>query len=1063
MMSELVNPYIKHLGFGVQRNPLLTREEGKHLEHILENGEFFTSFQDDKINEYIKLFVLAVRTSSKNLYSQMERYSDIKNAEEREKVRQSLIKYAKRAAARCTPYGLFSSVSHLKIVNEGNPILAGDLSSVDVKIDFGSIVKISKRLSSKKNRQQFVKLNDTIFEAMNTVRYIAPETKDNNVSYSLKSSERSAELDYIVQLMISSSGRMQVEEIARAVSDKFNNEIDICVSFVLQLLDEGIIVSSLIPSPIGPDPSHQFTNSLKEVGFVKEAAEFEAVVQKTKADNDSEILRASSSRITSVLSDIEEASKNIDEAVDLHLDLHRSPTNLSNNSIKYFLEELRDLAPLFLYQYDRFSSFRSRFTKRFGDKEVSLLQALDDDNGLEFGGKKPGDYFLISGMALTAPNGRQRSENYSQKDKVINRLLNEATSNEAKEILVNKIDLEQISDTSLPIPERFACMFSIWKSERKPEQDIYEIKFFESSGGLSMLSRFAGGSSALNQDIDKVAKEISSDGKVKHAEINHFPEGRIGNVLRRPNYYPKVISLLGGTMTDDNNTVEFRDILVGVQEGEIYLRDSKTRELIFPHLTTAHNFDNNVNLTSYRFLSAMAESKTKMGFSWGVFRDEAYLPRLSYGNIIVARARWKPDIPTLLRIKRSCSQCSDCIDPRDYEFENPIPNHVRLLIRDNFIPLDLSRCVDRQILTNEINKTRSCVLEEQFVDLIPASTNTEGGLIDNEFVVPFQCVNNESKLLNRYKFPQMGYSGFIQEHFGEPNLLATQETPEYIFGSEWVYVKVYIGSGSANKLLREFYNSISKKVSENVVFPPFFIRYADPDWHLRFRFKIKDPDYCTELLKQIFDELRPYKESGVVSRIEIASYLPEWGRYGGQEATSCIEEHFGFESEIISKVISYLYENSNGSEELAKYALAMNHSLASAFFPNDQELAQFYLDLSGRYQNEFPLQKWQRSKLKEKGRHFRDFIAEALTESYNAENMNYDSIAREYRVTCLNIANKLRVMLKNEREVLSVLSSLLHMLNNRLFDDAARPQEMIIYELLGRELHSLIARKKYAK
>src|SRR5207253_1369387 len=56
-------------------------------------------------------------------------------------------------------------------------------------------------------------------------------------------------------------------------------------------------------------------------------------------------------------------------------------------------------------------------------------------------------------------------------------------------------------------------------------------------------------------------------------------------------------------------------------------------------------------------------------------------------------------------------------------------------------------------------------------------------------------------------------------------------------GSDWLYAKLYTGSATADSLLLDVVAPLARELlAADAVDSWFFIRYADPDWHLRVRF-----------------------------------------------------------------------------------------------------------------------------------------------------------------------------------------------------------------------------------
>jgi thiopeptide-type bacteriocin biosynthesis protein len=70
----------------------------------------------------------------------------------------------------------------------------------------------------------------------------------------------------------------------------------------------------------------------------------------------------------------------------------------------------------------------------------------------------------------------------------------------------------------------------------------------------------------------------------------------------------------------------------------------------------------------------------------------------------------------------------------------------------------------------------------------------------------------------------------------------------------------------------------------------FFIRYADPDRHLRVRFHGRPRELLREVMPALHEAMEPALETGDLYRISIDTYEREVERYGGIEGVELMEE-----------------------------------------------------------------------------------------------------------------------------------------------------------------------------
>src|SRR5690606_28834154 len=64
---------------------------------------------------------------------------------------------------------------------------------------------------------------------------------------------------------------------------------------------------------------------------------------------------------------------------------------------------------------------------------------------------------------------------------------------------------------------------------------------------------------------------------------------------------------------------------------------------------------------------------------------------------------------------------------------------------------------------------------------------------------------------------------------------ASNITRAFAPGSEWLYAKLYTGNATADHVLCAVRPAIDAALGSGAADSWFFIRYADPDWHVRLR------------------------------------------------------------------------------------------------------------------------------------------------------------------------------------------------------------------------------------
>ena len=164
----------------------------------------------------------------------------------------------------------------------------------------------------------------------------------------------------------------------------------------------------------------------------------------------------------------------------------------------------------------------------------------------------------------------------------------------------------------------------------------------------------------------------------------------------------------------------------------------------------------------------------------------------------------------------------------------------------------------------------------------------------------------------------------------------TQRT--FIPGSEWLYFKIYTGYKTADELLtQKIYPYLQELCADGVIDGYFFIRYSDPEFHLRFRLHIGNPDNYTEIFSKFLERFQPEVENGSVAKILCDTYVREIERYGA-DTIELTEELFHADSEAIMQLLDKIADCPSDSRETVRWKTVM--------VLLDDTLAAFGQDLS---------------------------------------------------------------------------------------------------------------------
>ncbi|WP_438968641.1 thiopeptide-type bacteriocin biosynthesis protein [Nonlabens sp.] len=130
----------------------------------------------------------------------------------------------------------------------------------------------------------------------------------------------------------------------------------------------------------------------------------------------------------------------------------------------------------------------------------------------------------------------------------------------------------------------------------------------------------------------------------------------------------------------------------------------------------------------------------------------------------------------------------------------------------------------------------------------------------------------------------------------------------FTIGSEWMYYKIYCGVKTADDVLLKVIQPICRQLlQEQVIDKWFFIRYSDPDAHLRVRFHVTSPDGISKIIVLMSDHINSFIETQQVWDIQLATYQRELKRYGATSISQA-ESVFFYDSEQVLYIIRTSYK-----------------------------------------------------------------------------------------------------------------------------------------------------------
>lgn len=279
-------------------------------------------------------------------------------------------------------------------------------------------------------------------------------------------------------------------------------------------------------------------------------------------------------------------------------------------------------------------------------------------------------------------------------------------------------------------------------------------------------------------------------------------------------------------------------------------------------------------------------------------------------------------------------------------------------------------------------------------------------------------------------------------------------------GSNWLYFKIYTSIKNADKLLvnnlSDYTDDLYKK---KLIDKWFFIRYNDPQNHIRLRIHLSSLDHFSEIfsLFNLFFEKEMVK--GSVWNLKIDTYSRELERYGSERIEE-VESIFWIDSLSISNLLREIDSSSDKYEIRWQTGLLLVDGLFDAFDYSLDERSQLINHISNSYLQEFNFKSAiQTKQLNDKYRKNRSLIEKVMKKVTVSVSEQSLIEKRNFQITeIFQIINNNGKIKKEDHD--SLLSSLIHMSMNRLFISNNRANELVLYYLLSKYYNSFKARQK---
>jgi len=286
---------------------------------------------------------------------------------------------------------------------------------------------------------------------------------------------------------------------------------------------------------------------------------------------------------------------------------------------------------------------------------------------------------------------------------------------------------------------------------------------------------------------------------------------------------------------------------------------------------------------------------------------------------------------------------------------------------------------------------------------------------------------------------------------------------KFILGEEWLYLKIYSGPKILEQILvQKLQKPIRKFIQGRWISHFFFIRYSDPDFHIRLRMRLTESQNLAPIIYELNQELTFLVPDRIIYKVSYDTYNREMERYGN--AIEIAERIFYADS---LSTIHYLLQTGLSDEHRWLYSMSWIDALLDSFQFSDEGKSKFYQKMYYSYSNEFGIQKPARVVMDKK---YRKLGKKMEAVFYGKEQSDQSKlIVNEVDVFSKSSHSLVKEIVEMQAaEILNVrleslISSIIHMHINRMFRTQQRKYELLIYHFLAKFHTSRLARKTHMK
>lgn len=277
-----------------------------------------------------------------------------------------------------------------------------------------------------------------------------------------------------------------------------------------------------------------------------------------------------------------------------------------------------------------------------------------------------------------------------------------------------------------------------------------------------------------------------------------------------------------------------------------------------------------------RFLTELSRAQCAQVtlFGWGAANAMPFLPRVRYGRTVLAPARWRLEAAELPGRNDSRAEWDTALE--DWRSRRRMPARVHLAQGDRLLLLDLGTAAHRSLLRLHLSGAPAAVLVE--APAADAYGWCEGRA--HEVVVPLKATRPPA-------WPALPTPTLARTF--SPDQIQTPGVSSLLLAT------LYGDLRRQDALLARVPDLLDRLGGR----PWWFIRFRDPDHHLRLRIALPSPDAFAETARTVGTWANELRRAGLLADVRFPTSYRETGRWGSGPAWDAAEEVFRADSRAV--------------------------------------------------------------------------------------------------------------------------------------------------------------------